>query len=166
MDPNIKKIIILGMLIACQIVIGRFLTISTLFVKIGFVFLPIVIAAILYGPFWAGLSAAIGDIVVAMLLPYGYFPGFTLSAFLTGIIYGLFLYGKPLNIWRIACCVLVIHITIGIFLQTYWLFLFTGQGYLIVLPARVMQALIMMPIQVLCIRMIAYRVAQIALKAA
>jgi biotin transporter BioY len=35
----------------------------------------------------AGVGAADGDVVVAMLSPFGYFPGFIVSAFLTGYIY-------------------------------------------------------------------------------
>jgi len=166
MNTNIKRIIIIGMLIACQVIAGRFLTISTLFVKIGFTFLPIAISAILYGPVWAGISAAIGDIIICMLLPYGYFPGFTISAFITGAIYGFFLYRKSANIWRITCCVLVINIAVSIFLQTYWLYLLTGKGYLVILPTRIMQNAIMTPFQIFGIRLIAYRVAKNELQSA
>lgn len=166
MNTNIKKIIIIGMLIACQVITGRLLTISTLFVKIGFTFLPIAISAILYGPVWAGIGAAMGDIIISMLLPYGYFPGFTVSAFITGAIYGLFLHRKPANIWKIACCVLIINIAVSVFLQTYWLYLLTGQGYLAVLPTRIMQNAIMTPIQILGIRLVAYRIAKIELQSA
>jgi len=154
------------MLIACQVITGRYLTISTLFVKIGFTFLPIAISAILYGPVWAGIGAAIGDIIIAMLLPYGYFPGFTVSAFLTGAFYGLFLHRKSANILRITCCILVINISVSIFLQTYWLYSLTGQGYLVVLPMRIIQNVIMTPIQILGIRLIAYRVAKNELRSA
>jgi len=166
MNQSIKRIIILGILIALQVIAGRFLTIATLFVKIGFIFLPIVISAILYGPFWAGICAAVGDIVIAMLLPYGYYPGFTVSAFLTGAIYGLFLYRKPISIWRIICCVSVINIVISIFLQTFWLLMLTGKGYLVLLPTRIVQNAIMTPIQILCIRMIAYRLTENELRSA
>lgn len=162
MNTNIKKIIIIGMLVACQIITGRFLTISTPFMKIGFTFLPIAISAILYGPVWAGIGAAIGDIITAMLLPYGYFPGFTVSAFVTGAIYGFFLYRKSLNIWKITGCVLVINIAVSIFLQTYWIYLLTGQGYLVVLPMRIIQNAITTPIQIFGIRLIAYRVAKMS----
>ena len=166
MNTSIKRVIIIGMLIACQVISGRYLTISTLFVKIGFTFLPIAISAILYGPVWAGIGAAIGDIIIAMLLPYGYFPGFTVSAFLTGAFYGLFLHRKSANILRITCCILVINISVSIFLQTYWLYSLTGQGYLVVLPMRIIQNVIMTPIQILGIRLIAYRVAKNELRSA
>lgn len=166
MNTKLKRFVMLGLLIACQVIAGRFLTIATLFVKIGFIFLPISIAAILYGPIWAGVSAAIGDILIAMLLPYGYFPGFTVSAFLTGATYGLFLHRKSANIWRISCCVVVINIAISIFLQTFWLYLLTGEGYLAVLPTRIMQNVIMTPIQIIGIRTVSYRVAELELKSA
>lgn len=163
MNGKIKKIVILGVLLAAQVVAGRFLTIATLYAKIGFIFLPIAIAAILYGPVWAGVSAAVGDVLVAMLLPYGYFPGITLSAFFTGAIYGLFLYRKPMKMWRIAGSVLIINVVISIFMQAFWLYLLTGKGFLVLLPTRVMQNVIMTPIQIAGIRLVAYRIAALEL---
>lgn len=158
MTNTAKKIAILGMLLAAQIVAGRFISISLPVANIGFSFLPTAMIGILYGPVWCGLSAAAADIIVAMLGPYGYFPPMTLSALLTGIVYGLFLYKKPACTTRIIACVLTESVLFSILLQTYWLTLLTGKAYLILLPARLIQNAITIPVSIICIRMVAYRI--------
>lgn len=161
MTNTAKKIAILGMLLAAQIVAGRFVSISLPIANIGFMFLPVAITGILYGPIWCGLSTAAADIIVAMMGPYGYFPPMTLSALLTGIIYGLFLYRKPASIRRIILCVLTESILLSILLQTFWLTLLTGKAYLVLLPARLIQNAVTIPISVICIRIVAYRIVKL-----
>ena len=51
-------------------------------------------------PISAGVAYAIGDILGMMIFPSGsYFPGFTLTAFLTGVIYGVVLYLSLIHIY-------------------------------------------------------------------
>ena len=52
---NVKKLTTLAMLTAIEIVLSRFLSINAWNIKIGFSFVPIVVAAILYGPIAAGI---------------------------------------------------------------------------------------------------------------
>lgn len=156
MTDHVKRTALLGVLLAAQIVAGRFITISLPIVKIGFTFLPIAMTGILFGPFWCAVSAALGDILTALLSGYGYYPPMTISAILTGLIYGLLLYQKPASLKRISLAVLLESIPVSTFLQCYWLMLLTGKGYLVLLPSRIIQNLIMIPISILCIRYVAY----------
>ncbi len=158
MKNTVRKIAILGMLLAAQVVVGRFVSISLPLVNISFIFLPVTIVGILYGPVWCGISSLVGDFLIAMMGPYGYFPPMAISALATGVINGLFLYKKPANLGRISLCVLTRSILISILLQTYLLTLLTGKGYLVLLPTRLMQNLITIPIQIICIRAFAYRI--------
>ena len=81
---DVKKLIQISLLIAIEVILTRFCSINTPIVRIGFGFLPIAIIAMMYGPLSAGISYAIGDILGMMLFPTGsFFPGFTLTAFLT-----------------------------------------------------------------------------------
>lgn len=157
-NEMIKKLAVVGMLLAAQVVAGQFISISLPIVKIGFSFLPVAITAMLYGPLWGGAAAAMGDILVAVLGPYGWFPPITISAFLTGALYGLFLYRKPAGTLRVFLCVAAQSIFISVFLQTYWLTLLTGKGYLALLSTRVLQNLITIPVDTLCIGLVGYRV--------
>ena len=80
MTNTVRKITMIGMLIAAQVITGRFISISLPIATIGFTFLPIAITGILYGPVWGGVSAVLGDLITALLGPYGYFPPMGISA--------------------------------------------------------------------------------------
>lgn len=88
-----SRIAYVAMLIALEIVLNRFCSISTAGVKIGFSFVPIAVAANLFGPLYAAFIYGVSDLAGAILFPIGpYHPGFTLCAALMGLVYGLFLY--------------------------------------------------------------------------
>lgn len=151
---NAKEIVYLGIFISMEVILTRFLSIQTPIVRIGFTFLPIAVSAIMFGAVFSGTSAALADLVGMMLFPSGtYFPGFTLTAFLSGTIYGTFLYNKTVNIFRISAAVVVTSVLISMGLDTLWIWMLTGKGIMILLPARIIKSLIMIPIQVATIEL-------------
>ena len=149
---HVKRLVQVAVLIALEIVLSRFLSISTPIVKIGFAFLPIALVAILYGPLWAGAAGAIADFIGAILFPIGvYFPGFTLTAFLAGVVFGLFFQNSERNLPRICTGVAFSQLVLHLGLNTVWLWVITGRGYLAIFPTRVAQCALMIPIQILSI---------------
>ncbi len=145
-----RKIVFMGLLIALEVVLTRFLSIQTPIVRIGFAFLPIAVSAMMFGPVFAGTTAALADLVGMMLFPSGgaFFPGFTLTAFLSGIVYGVVLYEKPKTVLRISISVIVVAVFINLGLDTVWIWLLTGKGIAFILPARILKCLVMIPIQI------------------
>ncbi len=158
----------LAMLTAIEIVLSRFLSINAWNIKIGFSFVPIVVAAILYGPIAAGIVAALGDFLGAILFPIGaYFPGFTLTAFLTGCVFGFFLYrkegeeeaggeqGERRQGWlRIIAAVGINQFILSLFLNTLWISILYGSPYGPLLATRIVQCLILAAVQLICIPLI------------
>ncbi len=58
--------------------------------RIGFGEIPILISGIIYGPLLGGITGAIADLIGVMVNPQGaFFPGFTLSSILWGVIPGV-----------------------------------------------------------------------------
>ena len=149
---HLRMIVILAMLTAMEIVLNRFLSINTPYLKIGFSFVPVVVAAILYGPLASACVAALGDFLGAILFPIGaYFPGFTATALLTGLVFGLFLH-KAQTPLRIALSVGINQLILSLFLNTYWLYLLwmdtdKAAPYLTILIPRIGQCAILIPIQ-------------------
>ena len=138
----------ISVLIATEVVLSRFLSLSTPLTKIGFGFVPIAICAILYGPIFAGIAGAVSDIVGAILFPIGpYFPGFTLSAALTGIVFGVFLFNHKINFIWLLCVVLINCLGISLLISTLWLTIITGTPWMLLLPIRIISSLIMIPVQ-------------------
>ncbi|HBK85843.1 MAG TPA: folate transporter, partial [Firmicutes bacterium] len=82
---RLSRMVTAALLVALSIVASRFLSINTPIIRIGFGWLPILLAGLLYGPGWGFIVGAIADFIGANLFPFGpYFPGFTLSAGLSG----------------------------------------------------------------------------------
>lgn len=65
---KVNKIVYMGLLIALKVILTRFLSIQTPIVRIGFGFLPIAVAGIMFGPIFAGI-AAIADILGMIIFP-------------------------------------------------------------------------------------------------
>ena len=149
-----KTLTALALLTAMEIVLSRFLSISAWNIKIGFSFIPVVIAAMMFGPAAAGIVAALGDLLGAVLFPIGpYFPGFTLTAFLTGMVFGLFLYKKR-DLKNVIGAVAVNQFVLSLFLNTLWISILYGSPYLPLLTTRIFQCVLLAAVQFAVIRAI------------
>lgn len=154
-----EKIAYIGLLTAMQIILARFLSINTPITRIGFSFLPLVLTALIFGTFPAVISAVIADIIGSLLFPTGsYFPGFTLSAALFGLSYGMILYNKPYKHWRVLLAVFINTICISLILNTYWIYLIGGRAFMAILPGRILQNAVLIPVKIIVIRLVAYRI--------
>ena len=127
-------LVITGFMIALVVVLSKLVSINISFLRIGFGFLPIAILAILYGPVWAAVGYAIADVIGGFLFPTGpFFPGFTLSAFLTGLIFGLVLYKKEITLLRALAASALVALLVNLLLNTYWLTFILGKGFNVLL---------------------------------
>lgn len=112
---------VFAILIAAQFVISQFLTFQVWNIKIGFSFVPVVIAARLYGAIGAAEVAGIGDIIGVMFRPVGiWFPPITISAMLVGAVFGFFL-KKSDSFIRILISVLISEFVFSLFITPLWL---------------------------------------------
>lgn len=120
---------VFAILIAAQFVISQFLTFQVWNIKIGFSFIPVVIAARLYGAVGAAEVAGIGDIIGVIFRPVGiWFPPITISAMLVGAIFGFFL-KKSDSFIRILISVLISEFVFSLFITPLWLtILYKGNG--------------------------------------
>ncbi len=146
---NTQMIVMAGVLIALHVVLSRFCSINAWNLKIGFAIVPIYIAACFYGPVFAGVVGALGDFMGAILFPIGaYFPGFTLTCFLTGILLGALLHKKR-NIPRILFAVLVNELILGLLVNTMWISVLYGSPFVPLVATRMIQCTIMIPVEVI-----------------
>jgi len=149
---KVSTIPVVAFLMALELILTRFLSINTPIVRIGFGFVPVSLTAIIYGPLWAGAAYALGDIIGALLFPIApYFPGFTLTAFLTGIVFGLFLYNRPVSWKTVFPASFIICVLLNLGLDTFWLYLLMNRGVLALMPARVLKVFVMIPLHVILI---------------
>ncbi|MBO7703025.1 MAG: folate family ECF transporter S component [Solobacterium sp.] len=152
MKNTTKKLTMLALLTALEIILSRFLSISAWNIKIGFSFVPVVIAGILYGPLEAGAVGALGDLLGALLFPIGpYFPGFTLTAFLSGLVFGFFLH-KEISVRNTLIAVLIHQFVLGLLLNTFWISVLYESPFLPLLATRSIQSVILAVVEFLVIQ--------------
>lgn len=154
---KIKKIVLSAMFLALLLVLSRFLSIKTPLLVISFSFIPIMLSANILGPKYSAIIAGLGDLIGALLFPFGaYFPGYTLSQVLVGLIYGIFLHEteeKQMKDRKYIAMLIISSVLaligVGIFITGIWVHITAGKAYLAVLSARVVAQVVMLPIQVL-----------------
>ena len=91
-------------------------------INVTFFFLPIAIGAMYLGALPAAAVGAVADILGCLIMPTGpYFPGFTLNAAITGIIYGIFFKGQKPKMWKVIASRLVLMVVVDLILTPLWL---------------------------------------------
>ena len=90
----------------------------------------VMFAGVLLGPLYGGIAGALVDVICYVITPQGsYFPGYTLSMALYGIIPGLFLYKRQktqkIGFVRILLVAGLTQLVCSVFLNTLWLYLLT-----------------------------------------
>lgn len=137
-----RTVIVLALLLAAEIVLSRFLSISLQNLKFGFSFLVVAFAAREFGFLGGAAVGGLGDLVGAILFPIGpYFPGFTLTAALCGASYAAAFKLKG-DKWLLIALILN-NFLLGAFLNSLWISLLYGTPFLALVPIRLVQAVIM-----------------------
>ena len=138
----------LGIMGALAVVLGLVASIDIgPYVRIGFSGIPNRIVDFLFGPIVGGIFGGIMDVLKYMVKPNGpFFIGFTIDAILGGVIYGCFLYKKPLKWWRVLIPEILVKVFINCGLNTLWISMLYGKGFMALLPGRILKNAIMLPI--------------------
>ena len=163
-EEKIFTLVCLALLTAMQIVIARILVIPlSESLRISFSFIPVVIAARRFGIMGAVTVYGLGDFIGAVAFPTtgAYFPGFTLTAVISGAIYGIFL-GKKTGKLRIILSVLCSQVFCTVLLNSFWISFQYGAPFGATALARIGQAAVMGTLQIvfmiLCLENICKRI--------
>lgn len=143
----IKRLTIIALLIALNIVLTRFLSINLWNMRFGFSFLSIFLTAYLMGPVGSMVVAGVGDLLGALLFPSGpFFAGFTFSAVLTGLFWGITY--KKCDFVRISVAVALSQLISSLLLNTTWISVLYNTNFSSVLVARLPQVAIMSVVEI------------------
>jgi ECF transporter S component (folate family) len=141
------------LLVALAVVLTRILGINVLTAKIGFGFIPIIIAAMCYGPIYAAIIYAMADVIGVLLFPAGAFnPFFTLTAALAGAVWGLILFRKaPASQWTTLglsfLAALINNLVFSLAANSFLIHIFYDVALASLIPTRLIQIAIMIPLQ-------------------
>lgn len=145
-----QNLTMMALIIAFRLVLGMLPAISIPpIVQIGFGFIGTAFMGALVGPV---VGAGLGGIVDVLDFFIGggswgyFFPGYTLSAIVAGIIYGKGLYRQELTWKRVFVTVLLTTVIVNLFLGSLWVYMMTDKALLAILPLRIVKNLISLPL--------------------
>lgn len=124
------KIVLTAVLVALNVVLERIVpSFKTDYQDISFGFVAVALAAAFLGTPYAAAVAGIGDIIGAILFPFGtgYFPGFTATNCIYGILLAVFIYENA-TVLKIGICVVVNKVLCSLLLNTLWICLVYDGG--------------------------------------
>lgn len=143
----VRTVTVCAMMGALGIVLGAFSIYLGPSSRVGFSGIPNMIVAYLFGPVVGCIFNGAMDVLKYLIRPVGaYFPGMTLVTMLAGVIYGSFLYKRPLKLWRVLAAGFVVAVVCNVWLNTYCLSILLGKGFWAMLPPRIVQNAITWPL--------------------
>ncbi len=144
---SVQTVAVCGMLLALRVILGFFTVNVSILLKIGFAFLPVAVAGMLFGPVVGGTIGAAGDIVGYFIQPTGpYFPGFTVSSFVAGFLYGMVLYRRRISFVRSFSAKAIVTAAVSLLLNPLWLSMLYGKAFFTILSFRITANLVSLPV--------------------
>lgn len=147
---SLRVLAFAALLVAVRIVM------SALFIPVGenlrvyFSFFFTALGSAVCGPAVAILSGFIADILGYIVSPTGvFFPGYTLSSMLGGLVYALFLYRARISVLRIALSKLCVNLFVNMFLGSVWSAVQFGKGYYYYLAKSAVKNVSLLPFEVI-----------------
>lgn len=147
---NLRTITLIAMLLAISIVLSFFTIQVSESLRLGLGYLITATMGMLFGPVTAGIAAGVGDIVKYLIKPSGaFFPGFTITAILGGILYGMVFYHSRVTLVRVIVAKTLTNVLLNILLNTFWLSILMGKGFWGLVPSRVIKNIALLPVEIL-----------------
>lgn len=119
-NTHLFKIIMTALLVALNVILERFLAYSVWNQTISFGFITVAFAASFLGIGYAVAVAGLGDLIGALLFPFGpYFVGYTVTNCIYGFILAIFIY-KNATAVKIILSTIINKIVCSLILNTLW----------------------------------------------
>ena len=151
---NIRSIALVSILIAVRIAMSSFFIPAADGVRIYFSFIVVALIGFMFGPVMGTISGFIGDIIGFILFPSGaFFIGYTISAMLSGLIFGLLLYRTRITVVKLFIVKLITNLFVNAILGTTWRMIIvkdaTYEYFISDFSIRIFKNSILLPFEVL-----------------
>lgn len=156
---TVRELVIGALLVAVNVVLTRFFSVTLPIggvsgLRLGFGPVALYLAGILLGPVGGATTGVVADLLgMAISGTGGYFPGFTLSAALTGFIPGLIAHrtdGRGHAIWpgvaRVLVAILATNVIVSLGLNPIWLSMTSGKAWKLFTTARFIAQAVQIPL--------------------
>lgn len=118
-----REITLMGMLVALNIIMAEVCKITILprILELSLGFVPLALSGMLFGVVPTVTVAVVADVIGALLFNAGnFYFGYTLTAFTTGLFYGIFLHKKELRTMQVIICQLLVSLVCYAFMNSLW----------------------------------------------
>ena len=152
---SVRTLTMLALLVAMSIVFSRVLSISTGFVRFNLGSLPVLLAAVVFGPGAGFAVGAVADIIGGVLAGYAINPLITLGAGSVGLVSGL-LFQKLSSLrlgLRLQISILAGHLVGSVVINSLALHIFYGYQWP-VLAARIPNAIVLSAVNTVLVRIL------------
>lgn len=149
---NVRMLTLAGIITAASIVLESFpIYLLGTSLKIYFSFLVISLGCYVYGPAVGILVGFANDTLGFLVSSFGepYFPGYLITAMLSGLIYGTLLYRQRITVLRLVVVRLIINYGSNVLLGSVWKAMLYGKGYYYYFTTGLIKNTTMLPIEVL-----------------
>ena len=149
---NVRMLTLAGIITAASIVLESFpIYLLGTSLKIYFSFLVISLGCYVYGPAVGILVGFANDTLGFLISSFGepYFPGYLITAMLSGLIYGTLLYRQRITVLRLVMVRLVMNYGSNVLLGSVWKAMLYGKGYYYYFTTGLVKNTTMLPIEVL-----------------
>ena len=147
---DIHSLVLMSFFVSLYAVFSWFAIYITNDLRFNLTFMPTAWAAAIFGPVAGGITGVFGDVLGWIIRPTGpFFPGFTVSGFVTGVIFGLYLFKKEITLKRAILAAISVVLLVEIGLNTIWVMMLFGNAFKVLIAGRLIKALIILPVQVM-----------------
>ncbi len=155
-----KKMVLLALLIAMQVVFSEFFAIKLPTLKISLSIISLTVMAISFGPIYTAVGMVVADLLGILIFPpqWPVYFGFFISNALTGLFFGLLLYqkyninvNKKIYLLKIILACFLVNMGVNTILNTIWLSNMFGDSFIALLPVRFVKNVITMLINIVIV---------------
>lgn len=145
---SVKKMMLMALFAAISIILSRFLSFylpifGSNTVRIGLGYIPIFLSGLLLGPLAGSFTAIVADVLGTTLFSGMFFPGFTFSAALAGLLPGLFRsrFALKPSFPKLLLIIGTTNLIVSLTLDTLWVCILYHIPYLTMFVPRAIVAL-------------------------
>ena len=144
-----KYLAIMATMIALKAVLTNFSIPLSETLRINFGYMVTSVEAAVVGPVAGMISGAVSNTVNFMIRPSGtFFVGYTISAMLGELFYGLFFYRRRITLPSIIAAKASVNYLINVLLGSLWSSMLYSKGYIYYAGKSVIKNTIMLPIEI------------------
>ncbi len=149
---NTKYLAIMAVFIALHVVVSSMYIPVAENLRISVAFLVTGIEGAIIGPAAALVSGALADLIGFMLFPSGpFFFGYTLTAMIGAMIWGMFLYNQKITVLKLACAKIILNYFVNVLMGSLWSSMLYSKGFLYYAANSLIKNTVLLPLEIIAL---------------